>query len=126
MSSTDAADLDIWQPKVEKHDYDAAFSYLSLRLGDKQALKAISALKHAELEQRRANDILRACRLPALPITDPGVHRDLLKVIAGEHLSPVLIISVDGYCEIADGYHRVCVAAGLSPYMQVPHLRAAV
>ena len=41
--------------------------------------------------QRRANDILRATRRDPLPLSDPGVLRDLQKVLAGEKLSPVFL-----------------------------------
>ena len=40
-----------------------------------------------------------------LPLSDPGVLKDLKKVLAGERLSPVLVAEAD----IADGYHR-CAA----------------
>ena len=42
--------------------------------------------------------------------------KDLKKVLAGEKLSPVLL--VEG--EIADGYHRVSLAYALDPYADVP------
>jgi hypothetical protein len=44
---------------------------------------------------RRANDILRAAGLTAAPLDDPGVMKDLIKVIEGTHLSPVLVISAE-------------------------------
>lgn len=65
---------------------------------------------------RRANDILRACRLDALPLDDPGVERCLRKVLKGKRLSPVLV--ADG--DIADGYHRVSLAYRLDPFTEVP------
>ena len=65
---------------------------------------------------RRANDILRATRRDALPLSDPGVLKDLKKVLAGEKLSPVLVAEGD----IADGYHRVSLAYALDPYADVP------
>ena len=65
---------------------------------------------------RRANDILRATQRVPLPLSDPGVLRDLKKVLAGEKLSPVLIAEGD----IADGYHRVSLADALHPYAAVP------
>ena len=65
---------------------------------------------------RRANDILRATRRDPLPLSDPGVLRDLQKVLAGEKLSPVLVAEED----IADGYHRVSLAYALDPYADVP------
>ena len=49
-------------------------------------------------------------------MADPGVLRDLQKVLAGQRLSPVLVAEGD----IADGYHRVSLAYALDPYADVP------
>ena len=73
-------------------------------------------LRKLPVIQRRANDILRATQRDPLPLSDPGVLRDLQKVLAGEKLSPVLIAEGD----IADGYHRVSLAYALDPYADVP------
>ena len=59
-------------------------------------------------------------RVP-LPLSDPGVLKDLKKVLAGEKLSPVLLAEGD----IADGYHRVSLAYALDPYAEVPLKLAA-
>ena len=69
---------------------------------------------------RRANDILRACGLTALPLDDPGVRRDLLKAVSGQRLSPVLVVSTGDGADIADGYHRVSLAYHLDPFGDVP------
>ena len=73
-------------------------------------------LKKLPVITRRANDILRATRRDAMPLSDPGVLKDLKKVLAGEKLSPVLVAEGD----IADGYHRVSLAYALDPYADVP------
>jgi hypothetical protein len=104
--------LDLWLPEVEEHDYQAAKNYLSIA---KPKINP-ERLRKAELTERRANDILRACRQPVLPMSDPGVHKNLLRALAGKKLSPVLI--VDG--DIADGYHRVSFAYWISPSLLVP------
>src|SRR6202041_776076 len=101
---------------VADHDYAAASSYLSIRCGEKRAQEVSEKLKKLPVIQRRANDILRATQRLPLPLSDPGVLRDLQKVLAGEKLSPVLI--ADG--DIADGYHRVSLAYALDPYADVP------
>ena len=49
------------------------------KAGVSGAKLAVKALKKAEITTRRANDILRACGYQALPLSDPGVHKDLLK-----------------------------------------------
>jgi len=65
------------------------------------------------------NDILRACRREPLPLNDPGVLRDLVKLASGEKLSPVLVMSFDEGADIADGYHRVSLAYALDPFAAI-------
>jgi hypothetical protein len=105
-----------WRKDVADHDYAAASSYLSIRYGESRAQEVSEKLHKLPVIQRRANDILRATKRVPLPMSDPGVLRDLQKVLAGEKLSPVLI--ADG--DIADGYHRVSLAYALDPYADVP------
>jgi hypothetical protein len=105
-----------WSKDVANHDYAAASSYLSIRFGESQAQEVSEKLQKLPVIQRRANDILRATRRDPLPLSDPGVLRDLQKVLAGEKLSPVLVAEGD----IADGYHRVSLAYALDPYADVP------
>ncbi len=105
-----------WRKTVARHDYAAAATYLSIRIGDERAHEVSERLTNLPVIIRRANDILRATGRPPLPLTDPGVLRDLQKVLAGEKLSPVLIAERD----IADGYHRVSLAYALDPYALVP------
>jgi hypothetical protein len=109
-----------WAHEVAKHDYAAAEAYLSLKLGKDDRTKALDRLREAELITRRANDILRAAGLTAAPLDDPGVMKDLIKVIEGERLSPVLVLGGEGTCDIADGYHRVSLVYRLDPYGTVP------
>ncbi len=105
-----------WRKDVASHDYAAAASYLSIRYGENRARELSDKLQKLQVITRRANDILRATRRDPLPLSDPGVLRDLQKVLSGEKLSPVLI--ADG--DIADGYHRVSLAYALDPYAMVP------
>lgn len=114
-----------WRPEVARHDFDAAAKYLSLRFGDERAQKLVARLRRVPgLTTRRANDILRACDRDALPLDDPGVLRDLVRVARGEALSPVLVVSFDDRAEIADGYHRVSLSYRLDPFGEVPLLIA--
>src|SRR5580704_9253248 len=83
-----------WRKDVAAHDYAAASSYLSIRYGENRAREMSEKLKKLPVIQRRANDILRATQRDPLPLSDPGVLRDLQKVLAGEKLSPVLISDV--------------------------------
>jgi hypothetical protein len=109
-----------WLDDVADHDFAAAEAYLSLKLDEKQAAAAVGRLRKAEVTSRRANDILRACSLVALPLDDPGVRRDLLNAVSGKRLSPVLVVSRDIGGDIADGYHRVSLAYHLDPFGDVP------
>jgi hypothetical protein len=109
-----------WLDDVVPHDFDAALAYLSLKFDEKRAAAAVGRLRKAEITRRRANDILRACGLVALPLDDPGVRRDLLKAVSGKRLSPVLVVSSDDGGDIVDGYHRVSLAYHLDPFGDVP------
>jgi hypothetical protein len=116
MSTADAVQYVRWKKEVARHDYAAACSYLSIRFGDSRAKEVSEKLQKLPVIHRRANDILRATRRDALPLSDPGVLKDLQKVLAGQKLSPVLV--ADG--DIADGYHRVSLAYALDPYAAIP------
>jgi hypothetical protein len=109
-----------WLDEVAGHDYDAAAAYLSLKLDAEAVKKAVKRLRDASLTTRRANDILRAAGLTAAPLDDPGVMKDLIKVIEGKRLSPVLVIGDQGQADIADGYHRVSLVYRIDPYGEVP------
>jgi len=109
-----------WLSDVADHDYEAAFNYLSLKFDKKQATAIVDRMKKAKLTSRRANDILRATDLPPLPLTDPGVKKDLLKLLSGEKLSPVLVYDQQPGADIGDGYHRVSLAYNIDPFLMVP------
>jgi hypothetical protein len=109
-----------WLDDVADHDYDAAAAYLSLKLDEEEVHKAVKRLRNAPLTTRRANDILRAAGLTAARLDDPGVMKDLIKVIEGRHLSPVLVVSAKERADIADGYHRVSLVYRIDPYGEVP------
>ena len=109
-----------WLDDVAGHDYDAAEAYLSLKLDSEAVSKVVKRLRKAPLTRRRANDILRAAGLTAAPLDDPGVMKDLIKVIEGERLSPVLVIGDRDGADIADGYHRVSLVYRIDPYAEIP------
>lgn len=111
----------LWLSDVEDHDYDAALEFLRIRLGKKRAKDLVQRLREADLVQMRANDVLRACKLDALDIRDPGTHHNMVRTILRTPLSPVLVVSLaDETCTIADGYHRVSWAYAISPWVYVP------
>ena len=105
-----------WKKDVAEHDYAAAASYLSIRFGHDHADQVAAKLRKLPVITRRANDILRAIRRDPLSMDDPGVLKDLKKVLAGEKLSPILVAEGD----VADGYHRLSLAYALDPYADVP------
>jgi len=109
-----------WAKDVAEHDYAAAQAYLSLKLTAPATDKAVAGLRKATLTTRRANDILRASGLDPAPLDDPGVVKDLIKVIEGKALSPVLVLGAAGQSDIADGFHRVSLVYRLDPYGTVP------
>lgn len=109
-----------WLDDVADHDYDAAEAYLSLKLDGEATRKTVERLRKAPLTTRRANDILRAAGLTAAPLDDPGVMKDLIKVIEGKPLSPVLVVSGEMRADIADGYHRVSLIYRIDPYGEIP------
>jgi hypothetical protein len=109
-----------WLDDVADHDYAAAEAYLSLKLDVESAGKVVKRLRKAPITRRRANDILRAAGLTPAPLDDPGVMKDLVKIIEGKELSPVLVVSGEDGADIADGYHRVSLVYRLDPYGAVP------
>jgi hypothetical protein len=109
-----------WAPKVANHDYAAAEAYLSLKLAEPKVAKIAARLREAPLTTRRANDILRAAGLTAAPLDDPGVIKDMIKVVEGKPLSPVLVVSGKKRADIADGYHRISLVYRIDPYADVP------
>jgi hypothetical protein len=109
-----------WAAEVADHDYAAAEAYLSLKLGTDAVAKAVKHLRAGKLTTRRANDILRAAGLTPVRLDDPGVLKDLIKVIEGKPLSPVLVLQGKKGAEIADGFHRVSLVYQLDPDADVP------
>jgi hypothetical protein len=109
-----------WRKRVADHDYAAAEAYLSLKLNETEAAGAVARLRKAKLTTRRVNDILRAAGMTAAPLDDPGVMKDLVKVIEGVELSPILFVNSAGRADIADGFHRVSLVYQLEPYGVVP------
>jgi hypothetical protein len=109
-----------WRDDVAEHDYAAAEAYLSIKRDKDVVAKAIERLRKASVTTRRANDILRAAGLTPAPLDDPGVMKDLMKVIERTRLSPVLVLRDRTGADIADGYHRVSLVYRVDPYGDVP------
>jgi hypothetical protein len=109
-----------WLDEVAEHDYAAAEAYLSIKRDKDEVDKIVGRLRKAPLTTRRANDILRAAGLTPAPLDDPGVIKDLIKVIEHRRLSPVLVFRHGEGADIADGYHRVSLVYRIDPYAVVP------
>ena len=109
-----------WGENVEDHDFTAAESYLSLKFDKRTAKRLVTDMRNAKITVRRVNDILRACRLPALGFDDAGVRRTMEKIDSSKKLSPVLIVSLYDGADIADGYHRVSATYQSDPFAYVP------
>ncbi len=116
MSTAEPATYLRWKKDVDQHDYAAASLYLSIRFGERRAQEVVKELVKLPVITRRANDIMRATGRMPLPLNDPGVLKDLQKVLGGAKLSPILVAEAD----IADGYHRLSLAYALDPYAEVP------
>ena len=84
----------------------------------------MAQFRQAPIELHKAKDLLRAFGLRLLSMEDPSVKRDLVKVIVGTKLSPVLVVRGDigagVHATIADGYHRMCASYHLSENESIP------
>jgi hypothetical protein len=113
-----------WKEAPDDHDYPAAEDYLSLVMPAASAKRVVRRLRSAPLVSRKAKDLLRASRLPALPPENFHVARDLQKVKDGKQLSPVLLVRGQLTSEvpltIADGYHRICASYHLDEDADIP------
>ena len=114
----------VWKDEPDEHDYPAAASYLSLLAGDTTVKATVDALRKAPVVTFKAKDILRASSLPLLPVDNAHVASDLKKIVAGQQLSPVLLVRGDAATGrpalIADGYHRVCAGYRTDENTDVP------
>ena len=118
-----------WLSQPEDHDFPAAADYLDL-LADAPTVASLTALlRSGTVVHEKAKDLLRAARLPLLPIDNPHVGSDLAKVRKGQPLSPILTVRGDlerGFAlQIADGYHRVCASYYTDENTDIPVVLAA-
>jgi hypothetical protein len=113
-----------WADAPDEHDYPAAALYLSLVSVPGRANELSGWLADAPTVHQHAKDILRAARLPLLPVDDPEVAKDLKKVRKGTALSPILLVrgnfETGQLLQIADGYHRVCASYHLNEDTDIP------
>ena len=64
-----------WKDKSDEHDYPAAANYLSLLIDPEQNKKTAASFKKSPIAKYLAKDLLRASRLPLLPLIPRRMHR---------------------------------------------------
>jgi hypothetical protein len=102
-----------WLLNIEDHDYPAAEMYLLIIYEPEKVNKLSKKLKKTPIVEFNAKDLFRASQLPYLGINDSQVENERQKIMAGQALSPLLLIRDERNSKviIADGYHRLCAIA---------------
>jgi len=113
-----------WLDQPEEHDFPAAADYLEM-LADSHTVDGVTqALRAGSVTFKKAKDILRAAQLNLLPVDNPHVAADLVKIKKGQPLSPILLVRGDFVTgvpvQIADGYHRVCASYHTDENTNIP------
>lgn len=120
----------IYTAKPATSDFQAALTYLSLIFPNDVAAALVAKLKAGKVVQARANDILRAAKVPPLDEKDPGVQKEIGQIKDEQPQSPVLLIQGDLYrglhLIIADGMHRTTAAFLRDPDAMVSAVIAQV
>ncbi len=99
-----------WMGEVEPQNYTAAFSYLKLTYNEQESADLVASLLQVPIVKFAAKDIFRASRLKLLDRNNYHVKKNIVKIEAGEPMSPILMVRV-GHTSgviITDGYHRLC------------------
>jgi hypothetical protein len=111
-----------WLQKPDLQDYPAARAYLTLLFEEDAARRYVRRLKRAPLSEFKAKDIFRASGLSLLGVSNSHVERDRRKILAGQKLSPLLLVrsSKTSKVIVADGYHRLCAVYGFDEDALVP------
>jgi hypothetical protein len=111
-----------WLANPEDKDYPAASSYLSLLYDEPAAAKYVEQLRKAPMSKFKAKDIFRASGLSLLGISNSHLEHDREKVVAGQSLSPLLLVRARSNQKviIADGYHRMCAVYSFDEDALIP------
>ena len=111
-----------WLGDSKDSDYPAAGLYLSLLDDEPGAAKFVEQLRKAPISQFKAKDIFRASGLSLLGISNSHVEHDRKKVLAGQPLSPLLLVrsTSNQRVIIADGYHRMCAVYSFDEDALIP------
>jgi hypothetical protein len=116
----DKAEID-WLNEPEDQDYPAAGSYLNLLYDDAKAAGYVKQLRQAPVSNFKAKDIFRASGLSLLGVSNTHVEKDRKKILAGNKLSPLLLVRQAGArVLVADGYHRLCAVYGFDEDASIP------
>jgi hypothetical protein len=112
----------VWLSAVEKGNFIAAESYLSLLMEPKLVRKILKALRSARPSRFKAKDIFRASELSLLGISNANVEQDRKRIRRGIALSPILLVrgGMQGRVIVADGYHRLCAVYGFDEDAWIP------
>lgn len=113
-----------WWTNPDAHNWSSAAHFLRLLWPPAAVRGVLARLVEASVSgpapRWAAKDILRAANLPALPMVNRHVHKDIEKIKAGEWLSPIIMVRHDGRLIIADGYHRVCACYLMDENCEIP------
>jgi len=111
-----------WLADPEDHDYPAAASYLNLLYDDASVEKYVDQLRKSSISTFKAKDVFRASGLSLLGISNSHVEHDREKILAGQSLSPLLLVRGKSNQEviIADGYHRLCAVYSFDEDALIP------
>ena len=111
-----------WLADPEDKDYPAAGTYLSLLYDEPAAAKYVEQLRQAPMSKFKARDIFRASGLSLLGISNSHLEHDREKVLAGQSLSPLLLVRATNNQKviIADGYHRMCAVYSFDEDALIP------
>ena len=120
----------IFAPKPTAKDFPAAENYLNLIFPADVVAALLAKLKTTKVTQVRANDILRAAKVPPITDKDPGVQKAIDNIKDEAVLAPVLLIQGDLFrgihLIIADGMHRTSAAFLRNPDAMVSAVVAVV
>ncbi|HZP12301.1 MAG TPA: hypothetical protein VFB36_07755 [Nevskiaceae bacterium] len=111
-----------WRAEPKKEEYPSAYRFLSLIQRPKHAKRTIDRLRRAAVSEHKAIDVLRASREPLLDVTNSHVKEDHNKIVAGEKLSPPMLVRDprNSRVIIVDGYHRICAVCSFDEDAGIP------
>lgn len=122
MPDKDSEKTITWLVDVEKHDYTAAHSYLSLIYAKTDVDQMVAELQDSVIVEFAAKDIFRASQLDLLNEHNSHVQSNWRKIKDKKKLSPLLLTrdTQNGKVVIADGYHRLCAVYSIDEDAQIP------